>query len=143
MEEKKNVEELIPHRAPFLFVDEVLSANEKEIVGVYTFKNDTDIFIQGSFPAIRFVPGTILIESMAQCGGAGVRMLGVSKGVFALAQIESAQFYKGVTYGDEVKYVIEILRMSEKIIKQSGKAYVGDDLILEASWMSIRIETAE
>ncbi|UUC45881.1 3-hydroxyacyl-ACP dehydratase FabZ family protein [Flavobacterium cerinum] len=143
MEGNKNVEELIPHRAPFLFVDEVLSANEKEIIGVYTFEKDTDVFIKGSFPEMLFVPGTILVESMAQCGGAGVRMLGVSKGVFALAQIESAQFYKGVTYGDQVKYVIEILRMSEKIIKQSGKAYVGDDLILEASWMSIRIDSAE
>lgn len=141
MEKPKNVEELIPHRAPFLFVDEILSANEKEITGVYTFKEETDAFLKGSFPAMPYIPATILVESMAQCGGAGVRLLGVSKGVFALAQIESAQFYKGVQYGEQVKYIIAIQRMSEKIIKQSGKAYVGDNLILEASWMSIRIES--
>ncbi len=143
MEKGKDVEALIPHRAPFLFVDEILSANEKEIIGVYTFKKDTDVFIKGSFPELEFVPGTILIESMAQCGGAGVRLLGVSKGVFALAQIESAQFFKAVTYDEQVRYEIAIQRMSEKIIKQSGVAYVGDAKVVEASWMSIRIDSAQ
>lgn len=132
------IEELIPHRDPFLFVDEILSADEKEIIGIAVFE-DSNIFLKGSFPGFGYVPGTILIESMAQCGGAGMRLLGVTKGVFALAQIESAQFYKGVKYGEQVKHIIENLRMSDKIIKQSGKAYVGDELILEASWMSIRI----
>lgn len=134
------IEELIPHRTPFLFVDKILSADEKEITGVTTFE-DSNVLLKGSFPEFNFVPGTILIESMAQCGGAGMRLLGVSKGIFALAQIETAQFYKGVKYGEQVKHVIANLRMSEKIIKQSGKAYVGDDLIFEASWMSIRIDT--
>lgn len=79
---------------------------------------------------------------MAQCGGAGVRLLGVTNGIFALAYIETAEFLKGVLFGEQVKFVIRNLRLSEKIIKQSGKAYVGDDIVMEGSWMSIRIEEA-
>lgn len=136
----KAIEELIPHRAPFLFVDEILSVSNEEIVAVNTFDDKENNLLKGSFPGFNFVPGTILIESMAQCGGAGVRLLGVTNGVFALAHIETAQFLKGVEYGMQVKYIIKNVRLSEKIIKQQGKAYVGDDVVLEASWMSIRIE---
>lgn len=139
----KTIEELIPHRAPFLFVDEILSVSNEEIVAIKTFDDKENDLLKGSFPGFNFVPGTILIESIAQCGGAGVRLLGVTSGVFALAHIETAQFFKGVEYGMQVKYVIKNLRLSEKIIKQQGKAYIGDDVVLEASWMSIRIEAPQ
>ncbi|MEZ0006079.1 3-hydroxyacyl-[acyl-carrier-protein] dehydratase [Flavobacterium sp. 28YEA47A] len=135
----KDIENLIPHRAPFLFVDEIVSVDKEQIVAIKTF-DDTNFILKGSFPEFNYVPGTILLESMAQCGGAGVRLLGVTNGIFALAYIETAEFLKGVLFGDQVKFVIQNLRLSEKIIKQSGKAYVGDDIIMEAAWMSIRIE---
>ena len=137
----KDIENLIPHRAPFLFVDEIVSVDKEQIVAIKTF-DDTNFILKGNFPEFNYVPGTILLESMAQCGGAGVRLLGVSNGIFALAYIETAEFLKGVLFGDEVKFVIQNLRLSEKIIKQSGKAYVGDDIVMEAAWMSIRIEEA-
>ncbi|WP_447635824.1 3-hydroxyacyl-ACP dehydratase FabZ family protein [Flavobacterium microcysteis] len=135
----KDIENLIPHRAPFLFVDEIVSVDKEQIVAIKTF-DDTNFILKGSFPEFNYVPGTILLESMAQCGGAGVRLLGVTNGIFALAYIETAEFLKGVLFGDQVKFVIQNLRLSEKIIKQSGKAYVGDDIVMEGSWMSIRIE---
>lgn len=135
----KDIENLIPHRAPFLFVDEIISADKEEIIGIKTF-DDTNAILKGSFPELNYVPGTILIESMAQCGGAGVRLLGISNGIFALAYIETAQFFKGVLFNQKVKFVIKNVRLSEKMIKQSGKAYLGDDVVLEASWMCIRIE---
>lgn len=102
--------------------------------------DDSNVILKSSYLNYNYVPETILFESMAQCGGAGVRLLGISNGIFALVQIETAQFYKYVKYGEQVKHVIANLRMSEKIIKQSGKAYVGNKLIFEASWMSLRID---
>lgn len=135
----EQIENLIPHRHPFLFVDEIVSVSTNEIIAVKTF-GDKDNMLKGSFPEHQFVPGTILIESMAQAGGAGVRLLGVAEGIFALVQIESAQFLGGVTYDTEVKYVIKNIRLSEKIIKQSGKAYVGAKVVLEATWMSIKMD---
>ncbi len=136
---EKNIEDLIPHRSPFLFVDELITVNEEEIVAEKTF-DETNFILKGNFPEYSYIPGTILIEAMAQCGGAGVRLLGVSNGIFALAYIETAQFFAGVKFDEKVTFVIKNIRMSEKIIKQSGKAFVNNNVVLEASWMSIRIE---
>lgn len=138
----KAIEDLIPHRAPFLFVEEILSISNEEIVGVMTFNDKDNALLKGSFPGFDFIPGTIILESMAQCGGAGVRLLGVAEGVFALAHIETAQFYKGVHYNEQKKYVIKNVRLSAKMVKQEGRAYVNDELILEAAWLSIKIDTS-
>lgn len=82
----------------------------------------------------------IIIESMAQCGGAGVKMLGIAQGLFGLANIENANFYKGVKFGDKVRYEIKNIRLSEKIIKQSGIAYVDEIPVADATWMCVRID---
>lgn len=133
-----NIEELIPHRAPFLFVDEIISISDDEIVAVKTFERDP--MLKDSFPENGFVPGTILLESMAQAGGAGVRLLGVTDGIFALAQIESAEFFGGAGFDVQVTYNIKNIRLGEKIIKQSGQAFANGKMIMQASWMSIKID---
>lgn len=110
------IEELIPHRRPFLFVDKIVSATKEEIIAVKTF-DENDAWLKGSFPAFGFIPGMILIESMAQCGGAGVKLLGIAEGIFALTSIEHLQFFKGTEYNREIKYIIQNLRVSSHIIK--------------------------
>lgn len=138
----KAIEDLIPHRAPFLFVDEILSISREEIVAVKTFNDRENVLLKGSFPEMNIIPGTIVLESMAQCGGAGVRLLGIAEGVFALAHIETAQFFKDVHYDDQVKYNIKNVRLSAKMVKQHGKAYVNNELVMEAAWLSIKIDPA-
>lgn len=135
----QEIENLIPHRTPFLFVDEILSFTNETIVGIKTF-DQRDTWLKGSVPKSEFIPGTILIESMAQCGGAGVRLLGVTNGIFGLVSIEDAEFFATAKFTDEIKFVIQNIRLSEKIIKQSGIAYIGDKKIIKATWMSIKIQ---
>lgn len=55
-----------------LFVDEIVSSNQDETVGIKTFDESIEFF-NGHFPKFKIVTGTTLVESMAQCGGAGVR----------------------------------------------------------------------
>jgi 3-hydroxyacyl-[acyl-carrier-protein] dehydratase len=73
----KEIEILVPQRNPFLFVDKLLSASREEIIGTHIF-SDSNQFLRGSFPDYYFVPGAILIEAMAQCGGAGIRKMGLA-----------------------------------------------------------------
>jgi 3-hydroxyacyl-[acyl-carrier-protein] dehydratase len=134
----KTIEELIPHRVPFLFIDEIVFVSNEEIIGLQTFSDRDNAVLQGSFPS-GVVPNMILIESMAQCGGAGVRMLGIAEGIFALVNIETAQFFHNVEYDMQIRYIIKNIRLGEKLIRQEGKAYIGNNIAFEASWMSIKI----
>lgn len=134
----KEIESLLPHRAPFLFVDEIISANMDTIVGVKTF--DEVAVIQGNLSDPDCVPCTLLIESLCQCGGAGARELFEKAGMFGLANVESAAFHLKVAIGKTVKMVIKNIRLSERIIKQSGIAYVDGTPVAEASWTCIRFK---
>lgn len=136
----KDIETLIPHRAPFLFVDEITVAEFDRIIGNQTFDR-SDQILNGSFTEeYNFVPGTIIIESMAQCGGAGVKMLGITQGLFGLAYIENANFYTCVKFGDKVRHEIKNIKLGKKIIKQSGVAYVDETPVANATWICVRID---
>jgi 3-hydroxyacyl-[acyl-carrier-protein] dehydratase len=134
----KEIENLLPHRTPFLYVDQILSADQQQVVGLTTF-DPSNSFFQSCFPNVEHVPGTILIEAMAQCGGAGLRKLGMCKELFGLARIETARFLKEVTYKKTVKMVIKNVRLSNKFIKQSGIAYVDGTVVAEASWLCAKL----
>lgn len=135
----EHIESLLPHRHPFLFVDRLISVSDEEIIGVKLFDNEHTLS-GGSFPKFDYVPGAILIEAMAQCGGAGLRQLNVSNGLYALASIDSANFFLRIPYQQEVKFLIKNLQVSSRIIKQSGTAYLNDIPALEASWSCVRIQ---
>jgi len=132
------IEKLLPHRDPFLFVDRIERYDDEEVVGYRKF-TEKDFFFQGHFPGYPVVPGVILIETMAQCGGAGIRLTGkVDKdALFFLASVDKAKFRRQVRPGDEVKMVIKTLRVSPKTLKQSGQAFVGEQLVAEAEWFCL------
>jgi 3-hydroxyacyl-[acyl-carrier-protein] dehydratase len=132
------IEQLLPHRAPFLFVDEILRADEEKIVARHVF-TEGEFFFRGHFPGYPVAPGVILIETMAQSGGAGLRKRGVlgDDALFFLASVDKVKFRRQVRPGEEVRSEIETLRVSSKMIKQAGKAYVGDELAAEAEWLCL------
>jgi 3-hydroxyacyl-[acyl-carrier-protein] dehydratase len=137
----KEIKKLLPHRHPFLFVDEIISARQDEIIGVKIFDESME-FLNGHFPEFKIVPGTILVEAMAQCGGAGIKKLYPTRnGLFSLATIESVKFHKSVECGQTVKTVVKNLRVGEKVIKQSGVSYVNDIPVVEAIWMCVKLAT--
>jgi 3-hydroxyacyl-[acyl-carrier-protein] dehydratase len=134
----EEIEKLLPHRDPFLFVDEIIEATKEKIVGKRVF-TEKEYFFKGHFPEYPVVPGVILVETMAQCGGAGLRKLGVmgDDALFFFATVDKVKFRRQVRPGDEIRCEIENLRVSPKMIKQQGKAYVGDEVAAEAEWMCL------
>ena len=132
------IETLLPHRAPFLFVDEIIEADEQKITAKHIF-GENEFFFKGHFPGYPVVPGVILVETMAQSGGAGLRKTGaLSDGaLFFLASVDKVKFRRQVRPGEEVRSEITNLRVSARMIKQSGTAYVGAELACEAEWMCL------
>lgn len=134
----ERIKELLPHRKPFLFVDSIDEADKEHVIGRRKFTED-DFFFQGHFPKYPVVPGVILIETMAQCGGAGLGECGAvgPNSLFFLATVDKAKFRRQVRPGEEVRMEITNLRVSPKMIKQAGKAYVGEELAAEAEWLCL------
>jgi 3-hydroxyacyl-[acyl-carrier-protein] dehydratase len=135
----KEIETLIPHRNPFLYVDKIVSVSKDEIVGTTIF-SDTNAFLRGNFPEFNYVPGAILIEAMAQCGGAGIKKLGLADGLFGFANIENASFYKGVEYGQVFRMEIKNIKVSEKYLKQSGVGIVNDEVCISLVWTCVKFQ---
>ena len=133
-----DIKSLLPHREPFLFVDEIISADEKGAVCEHTF-TENEFFFKGHFPEYPVVPGVILCETMAQAGGAALRYLNIvpADGLFFFATLDKVKFRNQVRPGDKARMEITFLRNSPKMIKQSGKLYVGDTLCCEAEWMCL------
>lgn len=134
----KDIKSLIPHRKPFLFVDEIISCDAEGSVSEHVFTED-EFFFEGHFPEYPVVPGVILVETMAQAGGAALsfQKTFAEGSLFFLATVDKVKFRRQVRPGDKVRMEVKNLRVSPKMIKQSGKAYVGDEVAAEAEWMCL------
>ena len=133
-----DIESLLPHRKPFLFVDTIESFDENGCVCTRKF-TDEDFFFKGHFPEYPVVPGVILVETMAQAGGAALsyQKTFAEGSLFFLATVDKVKFRNQVRPGDTVRMEITNLRTSPRMVKQAGKAYVGDTLCAEAEWMCL------
>lgn len=131
-----DIESYLPHRPPFLFVDDV-RVQDDTIFAMHTFHAD-DWFFKGHFPDFPIVPGVLLVESMAQAGGVGAKLMGIyPKSLFMFAKIKEARFKQPVRPGDTMNMEIKNVRASTVYLQQKGICKVGDTIVAEAEWISI------
>ena len=90
------------------------------------------------FDAHRAGP-TAAAPVTAQVGGAGVNKLGVlpKDSLFFFATIDKVKLRRQVVPGDKVRFVIKNLRVGPRMLRQSGIAYVGEEVAAEAEWMCV------
>lgn len=128
----KDIQEIIPHRYPFLLVDRIIELEEgKKAVGI---KNVTinEPFFQGHFPDYPVMPGVLIIEAMAQVGAVAVLKLPEYAGKIAFfAGLDKVRFRKQVVPGDQLKLVVELTKIRGPVGKGSGRAYVGNEIAAE------------
>ncbi len=127
------IQQVLPHRYPFLFVDRI----EKFEAGLRAtgFKQVTinDYFFQGHFPGHPVMPGVLIVEAMAQVGG--VVMLGKPENrnkIAYLMSLDAVKFRSPVMPGDELRMEVEIIKHRARTGQCVGRAYVGDKLVCEA-----------
>ncbi len=131
----RQIQEMLPHRYPFLLVDRILEIEPgKRVVGL---KNVTinEAFFQGHFPGQPIMPGVLVIEAMAQTGGVLLmRTLNVSaeKKLVYFTGIDRAKFRRPVLPGDQLRFEIELLQMRSRNCRMQGMAFVQDKLAAEA-----------
>lgn len=138
----REMELLLPQRDPFLFVDELISADCREITGVMTY-DAAFPFYQKYAPGKKIVPPTLLIEALVQCGGAGVNKLGITgRELWGLAALEKVRFFAAVSPGSSIKMVVQNHKLSSRLIKQSGESFCNGRRILRATWFCLKLNAA-
>jgi 3-hydroxyacyl-[acyl-carrier-protein] dehydratase len=132
----QEIQEIIPHRYPFLLVDKIVEMEVgHKAVGI---KNVTinEPFFQGHFPGHPVMPGVLIVEALAQVGAVALLASEEYKGKLALfAGIDEVRFKQQVVPGDTLRLEVEILSVRRGIGKGKAVAYVGDKVACKGQIM--------
>lgn len=123
----KEIEEIIPHRHPFLLVDRIDEVEPgKRAMGYKCFTYD-EWFFKGHFPQQPVVPGVIVIEALAQVGSVAILSMEENKGKTPFfGGISKARFRKKIVPGDRVRLECEIIKTKGPVGVGNAVAYVDD-----------------
>ncbi len=126
---------ILPHRSPFLFVDEILEVEKGVKILASKKFHSSEYFFEGHFPGNPVVPGVIIVEALAQVGGILVYESfkdDIKDMLPALAGLENVRFKKPVLPDDEVRMTVNLIKARSRLWKLSGEAKVGDDVVAQA-----------
>ena len=127
----KEIKKILPHRPPFLFVDEVMEIEENRILAKKRVRED-EYFFTGHFPGEPIMPGVLIVEAIAQAGG--VMLLRNRQNAIPLFMaIEKVRFRKIVRPGDTLILEVKLLQDRGRVVKITGTAKVKDAIACEAT----------
>src|SRR5437764_150791 len=128
------IQSILPHRYPFLLIDRVVEIERKK--RIVAIKNVTvnEPFFSGHFPGYPIMPGVLMVEAIAQAGGALLltEIPDRQEKLMVFTGIEKAKFRKPVTPGDQLRIDVQVVIWRANAVKMQGSVYVGDKLACEA-----------
>jgi UDP-3-O-[3-hydroxymyristoyl] N-acetylglucosamine deacetylase/3-hydroxyacyl-[acyl-carrier-protein] dehydratase len=130
----QQIEEVLPHRYPFLMVDKVIELTDKVVVAVKNVSYN-EPFFQGHFPGNSVMPGVLQVEALAQAGGfLAIPRDTEDKYDTYFLKIENCKFKQKVVPGDTLILKMELLHPIRRgICEMKGTIFVGDKIVTEAT----------
>jgi 3-hydroxyacyl-[acyl-carrier-protein] dehydratase len=126
---KEEIEAILPHRDPFLLLDEVVDLEPGERVVARKRVDPDEWYLSGHFPGRPIMPGVLIVEAMAQAGAVAVLSEEANRGKLALfAGIDGVRFKRVVEPGDELELTCELERVRGPIGRGKATATVDGDL---------------
>lgn len=140
------IQEIIPHRFPFLLVDRVTEVNNGEnLIGYKNVTINEHVF-QGHFPGHPIYPGVMILEGLAQAGGIlAFKSMDMTKEeaaqkVVYFMSIDNAKFRAPVRPGDRLEYRVSVIKNKGAIWMLDGKAYVDDKIVAQAELKAMVVD---
>ena len=135
----EDIKQLIPHRKPFLFIEELRVIEKGKIGESFRTFDETEYFFEGHFPDNPIVPGVVIVEAMAQTAGVVVSNNLVDKNDQSVLfmSINKAKFRKPVLPNYKIKFYVEMTNNIKNVYKFMGKAYHNELLVAESEFSAM------
>ena len=140
------IQEIIPHRYPFLLVDRITDIVKNETLIGYKNVSISENVFQGHFPGHPIYPGVMILEGMAQAGGIlAFQSMDMTKEeaaqkVVYFMSIDKAKFRAPVKPGDKLEYRINVIKQKGSIWMLKGEAFVDDKMVSEAELKAMIVD---
>jgi len=141
---KKQIEELLPHREPMLLIDELYDIEKlKSATAILNVKKDS-FFVNGHFPGQPVMPGVLIVESFGQAAAA-LTAHGLDKATYEnklvfLMSVEKARFRNPVIPDCKLELKIEAIRSHGRVWKYKGDAFVNNTKVADAMWSATIVD---
>jgi 3-hydroxyacyl-[acyl-carrier-protein] dehydratase len=130
---KEQIKEIIPHRDPFLLIDEIEELEPGKRVVAVKHVREEEYYFEGHFPQEKVMPGVLIVEALSQAGAVGVLSMPENKGRIAyFAGIKEAKFRDKVVPGDTLRLEVALEHLRSRAGTGTAVAYKGEKVACSA-----------